>query len=291
MLDMVRKDSFRNGVHPPEHKDETSHLSIRRFPFAPVLVVPLSQHLGKPSISVVREGEEVVRGQTIAKPDGIRIRGNACTGFRCSPKNCARAKHQWRHGTERLSATASGLVTGSRRWRTLRRRNRDARRNHHGNPASRRSRSRRRGVSNPCETQTTRGKTTGYPHHQWRRVRALPDHGPPGHARADRGHIHRHQIPAACDRSQRGDHRGGGQQAGRGDKAAAKLPGGFAGQRTCVSGQIPAGRREAGHKSLTGSRDTVRADCPPTCMQSASMWQLPPRLDACCRGVEVFRNA
>jgi electron transport complex protein RnfC len=36
-----------------------------------VLVVPLSQHLGKPSISVVREGEEVVRGQTIAKPDGF----------------------------------------------------------------------------------------------------------------------------------------------------------------------------------------------------------------------------
>ena len=71
MLDMVRKDSFRNGVHPPEHKDETSHLAIRRFPFAPVLVVPLSQHLGKPSVSVVREGEEVVRGQTIAKPDGF----------------------------------------------------------------------------------------------------------------------------------------------------------------------------------------------------------------------------
>jgi electron transport complex protein RnfC len=71
MLDMVRKDSFRNGVHPPEHKDETRHLSIRRFPFAPVLVVPLSQHLGKPSVSIVREGQEVVRGQTIAKPDGF----------------------------------------------------------------------------------------------------------------------------------------------------------------------------------------------------------------------------
>ncbi len=71
MLDMVRKDSFRNGVHPPEHKDETSHLAIRRFPFAPVLVVPLSQHLGKPSVSVVRASEEVVRGQTIAKPDGF----------------------------------------------------------------------------------------------------------------------------------------------------------------------------------------------------------------------------
>ncbi|MDH3511236.1 MAG: electron transport complex subunit RsxC [Gammaproteobacteria bacterium] len=71
MLDMVRKDSFRNGVHPPEHKDETGHLAIRRFPFAPVLVVPLSQHLGKPAVAVVREGQEVVRGQTIAEPDGF----------------------------------------------------------------------------------------------------------------------------------------------------------------------------------------------------------------------------
>jgi electron transport complex protein RnfC len=71
MLDMVRKNSFRHGVHPPEHKDETNHLAIRRFPFAPVLVVPLSQHLGKPSIPVVREGQEVTRGQTIAKADGF----------------------------------------------------------------------------------------------------------------------------------------------------------------------------------------------------------------------------
>jgi len=71
MLDMVRKDSFRHGVHPPERKDETNHLAIRRFPFAPELVVPLSQHLGKPSIAVVRQGQEVERGQTIAKADGF----------------------------------------------------------------------------------------------------------------------------------------------------------------------------------------------------------------------------
>jgi electron transport complex protein RnfC len=71
MLDRVHKGSFRNGVHPPEHKDETGHLAIRRFPFAPVLIVPLSQHLGKPAVAVVREGQEVVRGQTIAEPDGF----------------------------------------------------------------------------------------------------------------------------------------------------------------------------------------------------------------------------
>jgi electron transport complex protein RnfC len=71
MLDKVRKNSFRHGVHPPEHKDETCHLAIRRFPFAPELIVPLSQHLGKPAKPIVREGQEVVRGQTIAEPDGF----------------------------------------------------------------------------------------------------------------------------------------------------------------------------------------------------------------------------
>ena len=52
-------------------KEETSHLAIRRFPFAPLLVVPLSQHLGKPAFPVVRAGQEIARGQTIAEPDGF----------------------------------------------------------------------------------------------------------------------------------------------------------------------------------------------------------------------------
>ena len=71
MLDTMRKQSFRHGIHPPEHKDETNQLAIRRFPFAPELIVPLSQHLGNPAISLVRAGQEVVRGQTIAEPDGF----------------------------------------------------------------------------------------------------------------------------------------------------------------------------------------------------------------------------
>jgi electron transport complex protein RnfC len=63
--------SFRHGVHPPEMKDETSGSAIRQFPFAPVLVMPLVQHIGKPALPVVREGQEVVRGQCIARPDGF----------------------------------------------------------------------------------------------------------------------------------------------------------------------------------------------------------------------------
>jgi electron transport complex protein RnfC len=63
--------SFRHGVHPPESKDETSGLAIRQFPFAPLLIVPLVQHMGKPSLPEVRDGQEVVRGQRLARPDGF----------------------------------------------------------------------------------------------------------------------------------------------------------------------------------------------------------------------------
>src|SRR5210317_1080786 len=71
MLDFFRKNTFRHGIHPPENKDETANLPIRQFPFAPLLIVPMSQHLGKPAVPVVREGQEIVRGQTIAEPDGF----------------------------------------------------------------------------------------------------------------------------------------------------------------------------------------------------------------------------
>jgi electron transport complex protein RnfC len=63
--------TFAHGIHPPESKDATSGKPIRQFPFAPVLVIPLSHHIGKPAVPVVREGQEVVRGQVIARPDGF----------------------------------------------------------------------------------------------------------------------------------------------------------------------------------------------------------------------------
>ena len=65
------KTTFAHGIHPPESKDETSGAAIRQFPFAPLLILPLIQHLGKPSVAEVREGEPVVRGQRIARADGF----------------------------------------------------------------------------------------------------------------------------------------------------------------------------------------------------------------------------
>ena len=63
--------TFAHGVHPPESKDETSGLAIHQFPFAPLLIVPLSQHIGKAAVPIVGEGDEVSRGQRIADPDGF----------------------------------------------------------------------------------------------------------------------------------------------------------------------------------------------------------------------------
>jgi electron transport complex protein RnfC len=63
--------TFRHGVHPPEAKDETAQRPIRRLPFAPLLVVPLSQHIGTPAVPVVREGQRVARGEHLARPGGF----------------------------------------------------------------------------------------------------------------------------------------------------------------------------------------------------------------------------
>ncbi|UCF36409.1 MAG: electron transport complex subunit RsxC [Acidobacteriota bacterium] len=63
--------TFRHGVHPPENKEATECRSIERVPFVREYVLPLSQHIGAPSVATVRAGERVLRGQQIAKPGGF----------------------------------------------------------------------------------------------------------------------------------------------------------------------------------------------------------------------------
>lgn len=63
--------TFAHGVHPPDSKEDTRDLAVRQFPFAPVMVISLSQHLGAPAKAIVREGQEVARGQKIAEPSGF----------------------------------------------------------------------------------------------------------------------------------------------------------------------------------------------------------------------------
>lgn len=63
--------SFRHGTHPEEYKEFTSHLPVQRMPFVSSYVVPLSQHIGYPSIPIVSKGQYVKRGQMIAQPGGF----------------------------------------------------------------------------------------------------------------------------------------------------------------------------------------------------------------------------
>jgi electron transport complex protein RnfC len=62
--------SFRHGVHPPELKDLTKAVAVRRLPFPEEVVLPLSQHAGKPAVPLVKVGDTVERGDKIAEADG-----------------------------------------------------------------------------------------------------------------------------------------------------------------------------------------------------------------------------
>ncbi len=63
--------TFRHGVHPPEHKDLTAGVPIRRLPYPDQLVLPLSQHAGAPARPLVNVGDRVERGDLLAEADGF----------------------------------------------------------------------------------------------------------------------------------------------------------------------------------------------------------------------------
>jgi electron transport complex protein RnfC len=63
--------TFRHGVHPPELKELTEREKIRRMPFPDEVVLPLSQHTGKPAVPIVEEGDRVERGDKLAAADGF----------------------------------------------------------------------------------------------------------------------------------------------------------------------------------------------------------------------------
>jgi len=68
---MVAALKFRHGVHPPEHKSLTAGLKTRRLPYPAELVLPFSQHAGRPAKPIVRPGDRVERGDKIAESDGF----------------------------------------------------------------------------------------------------------------------------------------------------------------------------------------------------------------------------
>ena len=68
---MRRSPSFHHGVHPPDLKDLTAGVPIRRMPFPDEVVLPLRQHAGRPARPVVKPGDRVERGDLLAEADGF----------------------------------------------------------------------------------------------------------------------------------------------------------------------------------------------------------------------------
>jgi H+/Na+-translocating ferredoxin:NAD+ oxidoreductase subunit C len=68
---MSSRNGFRHGVHPPDSKELTEHVAIRRMPFPEEVVLPLRQHAGKPAKLLVSRGDRVERGDKIAEADGF----------------------------------------------------------------------------------------------------------------------------------------------------------------------------------------------------------------------------
>lgn len=61
---------FPGGIHPEEHKAESSARPIHA-PFIPNrLIIPLRQHIGQPAKPIVKVGDRVLKGQKIGEADG-----------------------------------------------------------------------------------------------------------------------------------------------------------------------------------------------------------------------------
>ena len=62
--------AFNGGVHPPDHKTESTWRPVHPAPLPKKLVIPLRQHIGNPAKPIVRVGEHVLKGQMIGAAEG-----------------------------------------------------------------------------------------------------------------------------------------------------------------------------------------------------------------------------
>jgi len=62
---------IRGGVHPNANKDATHDKPITDLPIPELLRIPLLQHIGSPAEPVVKRGEHVLKGQLLARPQGV----------------------------------------------------------------------------------------------------------------------------------------------------------------------------------------------------------------------------
>jgi len=66
----ARLDGYYGGVHPAERKARSEGIPLVRFPDPETVVIPLSQHIGKPAEPLVQVGDSVKVGQMIGAAAG-----------------------------------------------------------------------------------------------------------------------------------------------------------------------------------------------------------------------------
>ena len=62
--------AVNGGVHPPEHKQESTTKPIGQLPLPKCLVLPLRQHVGNLPKVLVAVGDKVLKGQLLAEAEG-----------------------------------------------------------------------------------------------------------------------------------------------------------------------------------------------------------------------------
>ncbi|KEA65749.1 Electron transport complex protein RnfC [Marinobacterium lacunae] len=65
---MSKVFAFHGGIHPPENKKQSTRAPISKAPVPDKLVLPMQQHIGGPSLPLVKVGDTVLKGQMIAEP-------------------------------------------------------------------------------------------------------------------------------------------------------------------------------------------------------------------------------
>lgn len=70
-LKITKGKRFSGGTHIPDRKELTADIPIEIMPSPDIVVISLSQHIGKPSVPVVNAGDMVSVGQLIAAEGGF----------------------------------------------------------------------------------------------------------------------------------------------------------------------------------------------------------------------------
>ena len=86
---LSKSKTFHGGVHPSEKKELTEELAFEVMPNPKTVILPISQHIGKPAKPVVAKKDTVKAGQIIAEADGF-ISSPVCSSVSGTVKNISR---------------------------------------------------------------------------------------------------------------------------------------------------------------------------------------------------------